>query len=194
MVTVATWSKHCSEINSDTAEASETGEQLWPINSGIQICTQCAHCIPSLETRNEPDTSEAMVGELYHLFSLLLSYSLNAPHVSFLVNNLTALINIDHLHLWSIYECWNPAATVLKMFKLSQYLFHLDHPRDYLICWSKSGQNTMEQWPPNPFVVTKPPHGFIRHQSPPSLLVCYLNFVHRGLSGGLLQARVKNPL
>ena len=115
---------------------------------------------PSLETRNEPDTSEAMVGELYHLFSLLLSYSLNAPHVSFLVNNLT-LINIDHLHLWSIYECWNPAATVLKMFKLSQYLFHLDHPRDYLICWSKSGQNTMERWPPNPFVVmTKPPPWF----------------------------------
>ena len=144
---------------------------------------------PSLETRNEPDTSEAMVGELYHLFSLLLSYSLNAPHVSFLVNNLTALINIDHLHLWSIYECWNSAATVL-----SQYLFHLDHPRDYLISWSKSGQNTMEQqWPPNPFVVTKPLHGFIRHQSPPSLLVCYLNFVHRGLSRGLFQVGVTKP-
>ena len=30
----------------------------------------------------------------------------------------------------------------------------------------------------------------IRHQSRPSLLVCYLNFVHRGLSGGLRQAGV----
>ena len=63
------------------------------------------HNVLSVSPRNEPDTSEAMVGELYHLFSFLLSYSLNTPHVSFLVNNLTALINIDHLHLWSIYEC-----------------------------------------------------------------------------------------
>ena len=145
---------------------------------------------PALEMNQTPLKPAAMVGELYHLFSFLLSYSLNTPHVSFLVNNLTALINIDHLHLWSIYECWNLAATVLKMFKLSQYFFHLYQETTYLICWSKSGQNTMGKWHQTPLWWPSLLHGFIRHQSPPSLLVCYLNFVPRGLSGGLLQAGV----
>ena len=76
----------------------------------------------------------------------------------------------------------------VKAFSSSKiYVSPVNQSRDYLICWSKSGQNTM---------VSKPLCGdqasclCIRHQSRPSLLVCYLNFVRRGLSGGLRQAGV----
>ena len=56
-----------------------------------------------------------------------------------------------------------------------------------MICWSNSGQNTMGS---KPLCGDQASCVCIRHQSRPSLLVCYLNFVRRGLSGGLRQAGV----